>query len=290
MSEPYKIYTLHDPDTLEVRYVGFTSKTLKRRLAGHILSSRWRDDHRANWIQSLVSNGKSPEILLVESVSEENWKDREVFWISHFRLLGCDLTNSCDGGEGAVNPSKETRSKIGAAHRGKVISSEQREKLRAANLGKVMSCEARKKMSIAHKGRVFSAETRAKLMVANLGKRHTAEARAKMRAAQSKNTISPETRAKMGAALRGRPLTCQHRSKIGESNKRPIIDVDTGKEFCSCGSAALELGVSASTISKLIKTGRFVFKIRRGTVTGFPVRKSITAAALSFPTISAASV
>tara|TARA_R110000765_G_scaffold26628_5_gene64920 strand:- start:4980 stop:5624 length:645 start_codon:yes stop_codon:yes gene_type:complete len=96
-----KIYTLADPYTLEIRYVGITSKSLKERLSNH-WSHISQNNHRVNWIKSLRSKGnKKPIIELIDEVNELDWKCSEVYWISQFKSWGFRLVNSSLGGEGA---------------------------------------------------------------------------------------------------------------------------------------------------------------------------------------------
>lgn len=47
-----KIYTLKHPDTLEVRYVGKTVRSLSRRLGNHIANAKGNkhNKHLSNWI------------------------------------------------------------------------------------------------------------------------------------------------------------------------------------------------------------------------------------------------
>ena len=61
-----KIYTLKHPDTLEVRYVGKTVRSLSRRLGNHIDNAKRsrHNKHLSNWILSILSNGKRPIIEL----------------------------------------------------------------------------------------------------------------------------------------------------------------------------------------------------------------------------------
>lgn len=129
MSEPYKIYTLHDPDTMAVRYCGFTARSLNERILEHIRKSKTENNQKANWIRSLISCGKTPVILFVETATEENWKDRERFWISHFIGAGCCLVNSCDGGGGAPNPTEAVRAKISKSLLGRKHTEEARCKM-----------------------------------------------------------------------------------------------------------------------------------------------------------------
>lgn len=93
-----------------IRYVGYTSKTLKTRLIQHLSEARKGfQSHRCKWIRSVVSKGEFPKILLLETVNEENWSERERFWIARF---GVRLTNDTAGGDGLINPSIEVRNRI----------------------------------------------------------------------------------------------------------------------------------------------------------------------------------
>lgn len=58
--------------------------------------------------------------------------------------------------------SAETKAKIGAGHKGKVVSKETRAKLRANSTGVVLSKETRAKIGAIHKGKVVSKESIAK--------------------------------------------------------------------------------------------------------------------------------
>lgn len=99
----YHIYILKDPKTQEIRYVGQTSRGLQVRLKEHISHGTRENNHRANWLRSLISENLQPLIESVEELpSKENLDSREIFWIRHYRDLGCKLTNSTDGGQGSL--------------------------------------------------------------------------------------------------------------------------------------------------------------------------------------------
>lgn len=296
MSEPYKIYTLHDPDTMAVRYVGFTSKTLEKRLNGHIYAARFMlsdTSHRMNWIRSILNSDKIPVIKLVEIVSEGIWQERERFWISHFRSIGCDLTNSCDGGIGTINPSKETREKMSAANRGRILSDKTREKISAAGRGRVHSHETKEKMTAAWRrnkraqehlqrlssaniGRKRSRQTREKIGNASRGRKHTMETKLKMSAAHLGISHTKAARDKISNSLRGRKQSAEHLEKLSiirrgkklsperrevlmKSVRKPVIEISTGRFFGSLTEASLALGIPTQTLSYRIKTGKFVY-------------------------------
>jgi group I intron endonuclease len=94
--ETIYIYTLTDPITNEIRYVGKTNN-LVRRLNAHIKRSKTNKYHSARWINSLIDKGFKPVISIIEECTEKNWEEREIYWIGYYREL-FDLTNVLDGG------------------------------------------------------------------------------------------------------------------------------------------------------------------------------------------------
>jgi hypothetical protein len=91
------IYTLSDPRDNQVRYVGKTDNP-ERRLVMHL---RDKDIcHRTNWLRELTTNGLEPILTIIETVEEgQSWEEREIYWISYYRSIGCKLTNGTDGGD-----------------------------------------------------------------------------------------------------------------------------------------------------------------------------------------------
>ena len=104
---PVTIYTLEDPTTKVVRYIGKTEESLSKRLTKHVYDSKRKISHRNNWISSLVKQGLRPTITLLEEVTSERWQLEEKYWIAQFRAWGFDLVNGTDGGE-AVYKKGET--------------------------------------------------------------------------------------------------------------------------------------------------------------------------------------
>jgi len=166
------IYTLKDPDTDEIRYVGKTQEP-EKRLRGH--KSTRDNSYRSNWMQSLQDRGVAPVLEIIDEVNLEDWPQWEVAYIEYFRELGCRLVNATVGGEGGCNPSLETREKMRAAKLGKSLSSEHRRKLKLARagrkpaLGMTHSLEAKEKISRAGRGRKLSLEHIEKIRISKLG-------------------------------------------------------------------------------------------------------------------------
>lgn len=98
------IYTLSDPETKEIRYVGKTNN-LKSRYNNHI--SHNIKTHCCNWIKSLKKRNLLPIMEVIEKANDDNWVEREQFWISQFN----NLTNQTIGGEGlcGIKASDETK-------------------------------------------------------------------------------------------------------------------------------------------------------------------------------------
>lgn len=94
------IYTLSDPDTNEVRYVGKTVKTFPQRLQDHLYSVKKEHNYRSNWIKSILSRGKRPVIQYLDECSWDCSQALEIYWISQFKTWGFRLVNLSQGGEG----------------------------------------------------------------------------------------------------------------------------------------------------------------------------------------------
>jgi hypothetical protein len=112
----YKIYTLKNPTTNEIRYVGFTSaKSVDIRLNSHIYEAKNTrvTTKNSSWIKSLLKKGIKPKIELLDEVND-NWQFWEQYWISQFKSWEFKLNNHTLGGEGNLGykPTEKTLSKI----------------------------------------------------------------------------------------------------------------------------------------------------------------------------------
>ncbi len=96
-----KIYTLSDPETGEIRYVGKTEKTLQERIYYHTWDiKRTKNKHKKNWFNSLFKKNLKPKIELVDEIPINEWRFWEKYWISQFKTWGFNLINNTEGGEG----------------------------------------------------------------------------------------------------------------------------------------------------------------------------------------------
>lgn len=211
------IYTLSDPVSNDIRYVGWCFNT-KRRLSQHIQRAKSEKTHKANWINQLAAKGLAPLMDVVETGSGD-WAFAEKKWIAFYRGSGIDLVNLTDGGEGVTGLvfSAESKEKMAAAKRGKNISSDHIKKVADALRGRKRTAESMAGARKALIGRVVSQETREKIRASLVGSKHTDEARAKISAAGTGRKHSEESKEKMRAARLGKPLTAEHREKLSKA-------------------------------------------------------------------------
>lgn len=94
------IYALLDPDTGIVRYIG-KSVDLTRRMNQHCRVDPASKNQRAMWIASLAAVGKTPNMIVIENCTDENWQEAERRWIAHYLPTG-NLTNTSPGGESGM--------------------------------------------------------------------------------------------------------------------------------------------------------------------------------------------
>lgn len=125
------IYTLSDPISGLVRYVGKSNQP-NRRFTNHLCSKG--KTYTCNWIQSLNKVGLKPVLEILEECMDNEWPEREAYWIEQLRQWGFNLTNHLASGSG----KPKFKNKI------------------PWNKGKTLSIETRQKMSLTHKQRDHS--------------------------------------------------------------------------------------------------------------------------------------
>ena len=122
------IYVLIDPRDNHIKYLGKTIKPLNKRLSSHMIDDS--KSKKSSWIKSLKSQNLKPIIQLIDIV-EEDWQFWEEYWITNLKMLGIDLLNHTNGGEGMYGyiPTQETREKWSRAFKGRKLSKEWKEKI-----------------------------------------------------------------------------------------------------------------------------------------------------------------
>ena len=198
-----------------VRYVGRTLYPDRRLRAHRTTALGGERTARACWMRSVYASGGDVLLEPVELVNRGEVVQAEIAWIAHFRALGCRLINLTDGGEGLLNPSPETRERIGAAKRGHKFW-----------VGRKHSPEARAKMAKARTGIpnpkmadiVRRPDVRAKIAATHRARpKPTGELLERKQELALRHLHSPEARARMRAAV----SLPEHRAAISERQRTP---------------------------------------------------------------------
>jgi Zn finger protein HypA/HybF involved in hydrogenase expression len=95
MSE-VSIYTLSDPDTKIVHYVGQTVNPAKR-LIQHIESSKKSRRKSSLWISGLVQAGKRPHMNVIDTCAKDEADSVEAQWIVFYMILNPSLNKNDHG-------------------------------------------------------------------------------------------------------------------------------------------------------------------------------------------------
>jgi hypothetical protein len=237
----WQIYYLSSSESPKcVKYVGFTSAGLSRRLKDHIRVSLRNNQQQLllyNWVRKITSNGET--LLITELQSGYGLSDgmsAETAWIWYYLDQGYSLKNASLGGEGMTGykHTAESRAKISAANIGnknalgfkhsdefrrnlsikaknQKQSRESIERGAAKKRGRKHTEEHKRKISEAGKGkhnRPMKEATKRKLSELFKGKPgtpHTEEHKEYMRQKMKGREYTPETIARMSAARKGKP-------------------------------------------------------------------------------------
>jgi predicted GIY-YIG superfamily endonuclease len=155
----FYLYTLNDPNTLEVRYVGYTKRP-KIRLWEHIRDAKaGLKTHKSLWVKSLLNKEESPLLNIINTYSSHTEVlSEEVKLIKELRESGIALTNLTDGGDGQAGV------KLKKDH--PIIS---------WNKGRKMSLQSRKRLSDSRKNMKFTDEHKKNIARSKLGKSRSIE-------------------------------------------------------------------------------------------------------------------
>lgn len=245
VTEPiFYVYEHWRPDTDLCCYVG---KGVRRRA----FNMKQRNSYHRAIQKRLGEKGMCLEVRLVAgNLTEDEAFRLEIERIAFWRGTGIKLANLSTGGEGpaGVVPSEETRRKISAFHKGRLVSDETRKRLSESGKGRhgrenwtaEQKANHSAKISAAlrgkskKKGRVFTEEHRRKLSEARTGLKRSPEQCAAISARMKGHRHSEETKMRIGekAKMRGfaqiellraintgRAQSPEHRARISAGNK-----------------------------------------------------------------------
>src|ERR1700676_3381484 len=139
------IYGLFDPETKELKYIGYTSRFSERYKEHHDLKRLISNTYKNNWIKSLLKKGLKAEIdILQECKTAEELPYVETVYVAFYKELGAILTNGTKGGDGGATPlSEEGRKRLSESKLGS----------KNPNFGKIPSEKIRKQRSDRMKGK-----------------------------------------------------------------------------------------------------------------------------------------
>jgi hypothetical protein len=124
------IYALSDPRNNKIRYIG-KANSPESRYRNHYNSSRDKNTHKRNWINSVRKDGFRPELLILDEVPKNDWHYWEKFYISLFKTWGFNLLNYTNGGDGSTFGNKGSWKKGNVPHnKGIPCSEETKNKIR----------------------------------------------------------------------------------------------------------------------------------------------------------------
>lgn len=116
MNKNFRFYVLSSTDEPDlVRYVGVTQKeSVQQRFYGHkycAIHPEKRGLPVHKWMWSKYEKGLDIIVKEIDSCSEEDWEDKEKYWISYYNSGGT-LLNISEGGKGVIPKEARTKSSL----------------------------------------------------------------------------------------------------------------------------------------------------------------------------------
>lgn len=171
------------------------------------------------WRNVVAKHGYDVQILCDWPTEDEAF-DHEKLLISCFRDMGYELVNLTDGGEGASNPSPETRARITASLKAAWADPERRalhsEKIKI----RTADPEYRTRLSAAIKNSTASPESRDRKSKAAKNKWADPEYRVRVRKAIESSLTDPKIRIKQSEATKAALADPEIRARMSKSMKK----------------------------------------------------------------------
>ena len=217
------IYGLKCPEKEIIRYVGKSKKPKSRYSAhlSHTKAKRYDNIHLYRWIAKLLKNNLKPELVILETCSSENWKEKEKEWISKI-----GLENLLNMNEGGIEPPDCT--------------------------GRIWSEEYKKSMSERKKGKPQWVDIPHPMLGKfgcdnpNYGQKRSKEFCELMRKQRLENN-----------GMRGRKQPKERIEQMIKINSKPVALVDDNgeivKKYNSQKEATVELGLTKGAVNRVCK-------------------------------------
>jgi len=228
------IYGLTDPRPEhlgELRYVGQSHVGMKRPRQRHVAKC-------LNWEKCLKKFGLEKEIFIIDEWDGRgDWKtwlnETEIFYVGYFRMIGCDLTNMTNGGDGGNTGKWSPERRKNTVDKLKEIWShpEKVEEQRLKLLGKNTGPRPEWVIQNIRKGRAGQGSPWRK------GQKHTDEAKKLCGDARRGKKQSPEEKLKRSASMKKAWEEGRH------AKHRSVVD-EKGRVYASASEASRILNIS----------------------------------------------
>lgn len=249
-------------DDLEFLYEPFyVGRGRGTRIDQHIrlaLRSKKKFYH-LNKIRAIFQDGLEPiRFKLKENLTSDESSQHEIELISKIgrRDTGHGpLTNLTAGGDGAVNMSNETRTKISQYRKGRKLSIEHRKAISRGGKGKTLTAYQKEMLSLSHKGKPLSDEHRRKISQTKkgkyLGRKLSEETKEKIRqsnirtkAEQRRRHMEEDPTWSPIYVKKGRP------EKLSDEHRKAISEGLTGRTFSDEHCQNLSSAQKGKTLSE----------------------------------------
>lgn len=122
----YALYSSINPD--EIRYIGVTSTSINKRFRQHKYCATHPEKcglpvHK--WMCSVYRKGGQIYPKQIDIGTVENWEEKEIYLIQHYKDIGHKLLNLDKGGRGVITEEKRSKSSLqrsGDAHKIPVVA------------------------------------------------------------------------------------------------------------------------------------------------------------------------
>jgi len=139
------IYTLTDPRSNEIRYVG-KANNVTQRYKAHLNRARKHQTHKKNWLEQLRQEGLKPVIEVIDVVPMDDWRFWETYWITQMKQWGFNLVNHTGGGDGCSFANQTSFKKGHKSWLGKHHSEDSKRKISENSWQRGRSAVNRKKV------------------------------------------------------------------------------------------------------------------------------------------------
>jgi group I intron endonuclease len=221
MKNKVYIYGLKCPETGVIRYVGKSKKPKSRYSAhlSHTKAKRYDNIHLYRWIAKLLRNDLKPELIILDTCTNKDWKEKEKEWINKY-----GLNNLLNMNEGGIEPPDCT--------------------------GRVWSEEYKKNMSEKRKGKPQWVDKPHPMLGKfgkynpNYGQKRSMEFCELMRKQRLENN-----------GMRGVKLSEERVEQIKQRVRKPVVLIDDNgnilKKYKSLKEATIELGLTRGAVTRV---------------------------------------